>query len=153
MRIFGWIIAIIGLSLCLTIGGFFVRSIFLPLRAVDRTLGTAEGVIDKTLNADNAIYNYEWFKRQKEDIKAIESKIEIAQNAEASFVSSAGTRTTWTFEDKTEAARLASIKQGLQSQYQDVVAEYNARAKMANRNIFLDGKLPRALEIGASFLK
>ena len=65
----------------------------------------------------------------------------------------AGSRADWTFEDKTEAARLAAIKQGLQSQYQDIVAEYNARSKMANRNIFKDGLIPSVMEMGSNFLK
>ena len=133
--------------------GRAIRVAMLPVRAVDRTIGTAEGVIDKTLNANNAIYNYEFFRQQKEDIKAIESKIEIAQTSYDAFIASAGPRKDWTFEDKTESARLASIKQGLQSQYQDMVATYNARSKMANRNIFLDGKLPNALQAGSNFLR
>lgn len=144
-----------GLFILSVIGvvGRAVRVAMLPVRIVDRSISTTEGIVDKTLTADNAIYNYEWFKQQAEDVKAIESKIQIAQNAETSFKVDAGDRKDWTFEDKTEASRLGAVKQGLQSQYQDMVAQYNARSKMANRNIFLDGKIPSIMELGSNFLR
>lgn len=150
----------VGLAVVFILGLMFVglvgravRVAMLPVRVVDRSIETTEGIVDKTLTADNAIYNYEWFKQQKEDIKAIEAKIEIAQTAETSFKAEAGDRKSWTFEDKNEAARLAAVKQGLQSQYQDMVATYNARSKMANRNIFLDGKIPSVMQLGSNFLR
>lgn len=133
--------------------GTALRVILLPVRVVDRSIGTLEGITDKTLTADNAIYQYEWFKQQVEDIKAIEAKIQIAQASYDGFIASAGDRKAWTFEDKNEAARLQSVKQGLQSQYQDVIATYNARTKMANRNIFLDGKIPSIMQAGSNFLR
>jgi len=133
--------------------GWGLRVLLLPARVIDRGISTVEGVVDKTLTADNAIYNYEWFKQQKADIGAIEQKITVAQDSVVSFELAAGARSTWTFEDKTEDARLRSITQGLQSQYRDMVGTYNARASMATRNIFEDGKIPRVLEMGASFLK
>ncbi len=137
------------------IGGFGLvwRFVMLPARAIDRSIGTAEGVIDKTLTADNAIYNYEWFKQQVEDIKANQKKIDAALQSTVNFLSIAGSHDTWTFEDKTEYARLSSIQQGLESQQANLVADYNARAKMANRNIFQDGKIPDFIELGSRFLK
>lgn len=133
--------------------GRAVRVAFLPVRVVDRSIQTTEGIIDKTLTADNAIYNYEWFKQQREDISSMEVKIIQAQRAVENFDTLAGPRKDWTFEDKNESARLNAVKQGLQSQYQDMVATYNARAKMANRNIFLDGKLPAVMDIGSMYLR
>lgn len=109
--------------------------------------------LDKTLTADNAIYNYEWFKSQSEAIVSTKAKIGYAQDGADNFMKLSGQRDKWTFEDKTEFARLNAVKQGLQSQLQDQVAEYNARAKMANRNIFLDGKIPAIIEIGSHWLK
>jgi hypothetical protein len=153
MKYFGYIMLfVLGLGVFGLVGRA-VRVAMLPVRVVDRSIETTEGIVDKTLTADNAIYNYEWFKQQKEDIKAIESKIEIAQTSYDSFVASAGPRKDWTFEDKTESARLAAVKQGLQSQYQDMVATYNARSKMANRSIFLDGKIPSVIQLGSNMLR
>lgn len=147
------VIAIVLGFIGLYVVGTALRVALLPARVVDRSIGTLEGITDKTLTADNAIYQYEWFKQQVEDIKAIEAKIEIAQNSHAAFVASAGDRKDWTFEDKNEAARLQTVKQGLQSQYQDMVATYNARTKMANRAIFLDGKIPSIMQAGSNFLR
>lgn len=153
MKIFGWIVlGIFGLAV-LTFVGWGFRALMLAPRTINKSFETVEGIIDKTLTADNALYNYEWFKQQAEDIKAIEGKIEIAILARESFKVEAGDRKDWTFEDKTESARLGAISQGLQSQYKDMVATYNARSKMANRNIFQDGKIPAVLEVGSRFLR
>ena len=153
MKIFGIIVACIFGLVVVGVVGRAIRIAFLPVRVIDKTIQTGEQIIDKTLTGQNAIYNYEWFKQQAEDIKAIENKITIAQNAEVSFTNVAGVRSTWTFEDKTESSRLAAIKQGLQSQYQDMIATYNARSKMANRNIFESGLIPNVLTMGSNFLK
>jgi len=146
-------LGVITLLAGLTVGGWFLRGAMLPGRAIDRSLGTAEGIIDKTLTAENAIYNYEWFKKQKEDIDALDKKYAVAVQASETFKAEAGPREKWTFEDKGESSRLAAIAQGLKSQYLDAVALYNARAKMANRSIFLDGKIPGFIEVGSQFLK
>lgn len=111
-----------------------------------RTKETAYGVIDKTMNADNAIYNYEWFKQQYNDYLAIQKKIEEAQNAVINFEFSAGERSTWTFEDKTEHSRLNSIVDGLKYQLQDIISEYNAKSKMVNRAILKTGDLPETIQ-------
>lgn len=153
MRIFGWIMTAVVAIVFVGFVGRAIRVATLPVRAIDRTIQTGEGVIDKTLNADNAIYNYEWFKQQVQDIKAQKNRIDIAQNSLVSFEADAGPRKNWTFEDKTEDGRLRSVVQGNQSQLESLVADYNARASMANRNIFNDGLLPRLLTIGAGFLK
>lgn len=153
MKTFGIVVAgLLGLVV-LMVAGYFIRIALLPVRVINKGIETTEGIIDKTLTADNAIYNYEWFKQQVEDIKAIKNKVDIAGKAVETFKLDAGDRSSWTFEDKTEASRLAAIQQGLQSQLEDMVATYNARAKMANRNIFESGIIPNVLTMGSNFLK
>lgn len=154
MKIFGIIVAsILGLML-LTAIGWGVRIAMLPGRAIDRTISTGEGIIDQTLTADNAIYNYEWFKQQYEDIDASKKKLANAQDSYSAFKASLpASRTKWSFEDKQEDARLNSVVLGLQNYLEQLVADYNARAKMANRNIFQDGVIPSFIEIGSNFLK
>lgn len=110
--------------------------IALPLFHLQTKVNTNYQLIQKTYDANNVIYNYEWFKSRYEAIQAIDPKISNAQASVTGFESSAGPRSTWTFEDKTEDARLNSVVLGLQNQKQDLIAEYNARAKEANRNIF-----------------
>jgi hypothetical protein len=103
-------------------------------------------VINKTLDTDNIINNYEWFKRQYNDIKAIDKKIVIAENNVEKFKNDAGPRSDWTFEDKNEAARLDAIATGLKTSREDMVSLYNSRSQMANRAIFKTNDLPETVE-------
>lgn len=148
---------IIGLVIAAFLGlwviGALIGIISLPFHAASNIIDTGHGVIDKTLNADNAIYNYEWFKQQKQDIEVAKGQYQNALQSEDAFKESAGERKDWTWDDKQEASRLASITLGLKNQIIQRTEDYNARAKMANRDIFRDGLLPDALEFGAGFLK
>ena len=90
------------------------------------------------LNANNAIYNYEWFKQKYQDIEASKKQLVNARASYSSFTASAGVRSAWTFEDKTEDSRLRAIVLGLENNLQSQIADYNARANMATRNIFED---------------
>jgi hypothetical protein len=132
--------------------GLGLRILLFPVHVLDKEIETGYGVVDKTLTAQNAIYNYEWFKQQYEDIRANAKKIENAQLSAADFRVAAGVRSDWTFEDKTEDARLQSIVLGLQNQQEQLVADYNARMKMANRILFKDTLLPPYLD-AATFIK
>ena len=148
------IFTIIGVVAIVIVIGTVLRIAFLPMRAVDRGLGTAEGIIDETLNADNALYNYEWFKQTHEDIKAIEAKISIAmQSVDGYEASLPEDHLLWSFEMSTEWNRLRAVEQGLRSQYEQVVANYNARSEMANRAIFKDGLIPSVIEMSADIIR
>lgn len=150
----GKVIAIsVGILAGMTILGFALKVILFPVHVAEKEIQTGYDVVDKTLNADNAIYNYEWFKRQKESIDATNKKQQIADGAVTSFEQVAGEHKDWTFEDKNEDARLRSISQGIESQLKDMIAEYNARTKMANRAIFQDGILPGFIDATTLILK
>ena len=138
--------AAIGILLGVGLVGRLLQVVFFPVHTADNLIKTAYDVNDKTLNADNAIYNYEWFKRQNESIDAMGKKLQIANSAVTGFEQVAGDHKTWTFEDKNEDSRLRSISQGIESQLKDAIAEYNARTKMANRAIFQDGILPTFID-------
>jgi hypothetical protein len=137
----------------LTVVGSIIGIITLPFHAIGNTIDTGHEVIDKTINADNALYNYEWFKQTHEDIKAIENKVSISQQSLDLHKNTYGDPVNWSFSVSEEYSRLSATKQGQMSQLEDVIATYNARAKMANRNIFQDGLIPSALEIGSNLLK
>jgi len=108
----------------------------------------AAKVINKTIDADNMIYNYEWFKQRYEDIEAIDSKISLAEAEAEQFKEDAGDRSTWHREDRTEFSRLNSIAMGLKQQREDLVSQYNARSRMVNRSIFKagDSLLPEQIQ-------
>lgn len=141
--IIGWIaLVLVGIGFL----GFVIRLVFFPAHIINKGLETGTGIVDKTLNADNAIYNYEYFKKQKESIDAYKLNLENAKEQARQFRSNAGERTNWTFEDKNEDSRLSSVVTGIANTINDMVADYNAKSKMANRNIFKDGLIPEIME-------
>jgi hypothetical protein len=72
-------------------------------------------IIQKTVDADNVLYNYEYFKQTYRDVLAIDSKIKSAQQDLDNFKLDTGERDKWTFEDKNESSRLSSILTGLKT--------------------------------------
>jgi hypothetical protein len=103
-------------------------------------------IVEKTIDADNVIHNYEYFKQAYQDVQAADKKIAIAEAALAQFVKDAGSRDKWDFRDKEEHQRLTTNVTGVKSHRADLVATYNARAKMANRSIFMGKDVPQQIE-------
>lgn len=103
-------------------------------------------VTQKTFDAGNMIANYEWFHQQHEDVKAFNIRLTAAVAAQTAFETSAGPRDTWKFDDRQEWNRLNTIVLGLTGQRAAMVADYNARTQMANRDIFRSGDLPESLQ-------
>lgn len=106
----------------------------------------AKGVVERTIAPDNIIANYEWFKRQVQDVKAMDVRLDVSRRTLEQFKGDAGPRERWTFEDKQEYARLSSVVLGLEGQRAGMVAEYNARTEMANRALFKTSDLPPVLQ-------
>lgn len=138
LLILGALVGSLVLYATVALAGSALHLFTLPFVKFEAKVQTNEDIIKKTYNADNALEQYHWFKDQYEAIQATTNKIAIAQRAATDFDTAAGPRTSWTFEDKTESARLHSVAQGLQSQYENQVAEYNARAKSVDRAVFKD---------------
>lgn len=147
---FGWwsfkkILGIIVLAAVLILVG---RLVLFPLFVARKIIDAATGVVERTLDPDNVIYNYEWFKLKYEGYLATENKIENAKAALETFKADAGPRDKWSFEDKNESSRLSSVLLGLQNYIEDIKAEYNAKSRMVNRSIFKAGDkvLPERIE-------
>jgi hypothetical protein len=138
MKIFGITVLVLGGMVGLIVVSAAMGLITIPWLKFTSQIQTNRDIVAKTYNAENALYNYRWFKDRHESIKATEIQIENAMTAQENFRLSAGVRSTWTFEDKTEDARLGSVVLGLKNHYQEIVAEYNSRAKQVDRNIFID---------------
>jgi hypothetical protein len=111
-----------------------------------RMVATPATLIEKTLDADNILYNYEYFKNQFRAVEAIEAKIVTHEAEVAQFKEDAGPRTDWTFEDKNESSRISSIVTGLKDQRNDMIADYNAKANMVNRKIFMGDDCPAHIQ-------
>lgn len=153
MKTFGVIVAVIATFVVVGVVGMGIRAVMLPVHEISNVIDTGHDMIDKTINADNAIYNYEWFKQTWEDIQAIENKVKVSERQIADFKDTFGEASTWGFEVSNEYNRLQATKQGQMSQLEDVMAKYNARSKMANRNLFQDGLIPDMISIGGNILK
>lgn len=110
----------------------------LPFIKLEAKVQTNEDIIKKTYNADNALEQYHYFKDLYEAIQATQNKVAQAKEAAGAFDAAAGPRTSWTFEDKQESARLHAVALGLQAQYENQTADYNARAKSVDRAVFKD---------------
>ena len=111
----------------------------LPWHSVTAQVDTSHEIIDETYTAEGAIYNYEWFKTQFNDIKATENKIKNTQDQMDSYFTTYGNDTSkWDYNTKTSYNQLQTTYLGQKSYYEDLVSEYNARSEMANRNIFKD---------------
>jgi len=132
--------ALIILAVLAAIAGLIVARIVLYPAA------QAVRVYEKTLDADNAILNYEYFKQAYQDVRAMDVRQQNAESELAAFVSSAGPRDKWDRDDKTEHARLSSNVSGVKNVRADLVATYNARAKMANRSLFMGRDIPSSID-------
>lgn len=121
--------------------------IALPLFKLQTQIQSAQGIITKTYDPNNAIYNYDWFKERYQSIQALDTQIQQAQDSETSYNAALpADRTKWGYVEQTESARLHSVVLGLQQEKQSQVAEYNARAQEVNRNIFING-LPTFIQL------
>ena len=146
MKIVGIILLVIMGTLLLGTIGTALRILFFPGQVATNMVDTAYDANRQIINADNAIYNYEWFKQQYQDIEASKQQLLNARAQVTAFEASAGARSEWTFEDKTEHARLNAVATGIDNNLESQIANYNARASMATRNIFEDNVLPSFID-------
>lgn len=135
------VIIAVMLLIALISGGWVLKAVLLPAKTVTTQIDSAGNIIDKTYNADNAIYNYEWFKTQYEDIQATERIIKNTDTEMNAYKEMYGNVSNWDWQTKQDYNSLQKKFLGQQNYYEDLVAEYNARSNMANREIFKD-KLP-----------
>ena len=135
------VIIAVMLLIALISGGWVLKAVLLPAKTVTTQIDSAGNIIDKTYNADNAIYNYEWFKTQYEDIQATERIIKNTDTEMDAYKEMYGNVSNWDWQTKQDYNSLQKKFLGQQNYYEDLVAEYNARSNMANREIFKD-KLP-----------
>lgn len=104
-------------------------------------------VVTRVTDPDRIIQNYEWFEETYNDALALDRQIGNAQSQVSGFIESAGERSDWSREDKTEHSRLNSIVLGLRNQREGVVAEYNAKSNLLTRNLFKGSELPYQLRV------
>lgn len=140
MKLFTSVLLIVAAPVVLAVGIGACRHF------VSNPLHQAGRVVDKTVDADNVLYNYEYFKSQHREIQAMDAKIRDADAALHGFLADSGPRDQWDFSDKEEASRLRTVLYGMKNVRAEMAAQYNARANMANRKIFMGSDVPASIE-------
>lgn len=138
MKKYQVVLIIIGVLLLipLSIG---LKILLFPVNTLEQSIGTAYGVVDKILDADNAIYNYEWFKEQEAHIRTCLANEDSAKEEWELFKSELPEdRTKWDRDDKQEESSLRNSYYALEKLTNLAVEQYNAKSEMVNRNIFKD---------------
>ena len=109
-------------------------------------VGNAGKVVSKTLDADNVIYNYEYFYNKYESYNSINKKIDNAGESLTDFIASLpDNKEDWMYEDRQILAQKRSILRGLEAQKADIIKDYNSHSDMKNRSLFKDNNLPDKL--------
>jgi hypothetical protein len=98
----------------------------LPFHAVDATVQTAHGVIDRTMNADNALEQYRWFHDASSTLDSFPVKIKQADKLEK-----------WTEIHAPDRAssRMTELT-GIEQTCTQLVADYNSRASRLDSGFF-----------------
>lgn len=145
LKIVGIVLAVILALAAASAIAVGIGIVTLPWHTVTAQVDSAHEIVDETYDAKNAIYNYEWFKTQYEKIGAAEKNAQVTADAMANFEMMYGEPMDWDWQTKQMYNQKQTTLTGQQQHYNDLVAEYNARANMANRNVFQD-KLPMRVD-------
>ena len=137
----GAVVIIIASLVALSALGWGIQAAFLGPKTVTTQISSAGDIIEKTYDADNAIYNYEWFKQQYADIQAAEKIISNTAEIRNDYIDMYGDPKEWGWQTKADYNSINTKYLGQKNHYETLVEDYNARASMANRNVFQD-KLP-----------
>jgi hypothetical protein len=133
--------------------GVGIKLFFFPAHVAEKTVETAEGVVDQTLNADNAIANYEQFKDGYNGAKAMAQNIANSEKSIVDLKDWYGEADTWTKDMREEYAFLNQTMEGYKMQYQSIVKDYNSNSSKLNRNLFKDSDLPAELPLDYKEIK
>jgi hypothetical protein len=118
--------------------GWCAHAAFYPVEQAQR-------IVEHTLNADNVIYNYEWFHQHHSDWLAAGTNADAKQRELDTFLASAGPVNTWGIATQREANQLRVELSGLRAHRVNLANEYNAHVGMANRDLFRSRNLPEHL--------
>ena len=140
LKVLAWLIFI-------SILGGVVKIVFFPAHVFNKGVDTAYQIVDKTLDADNVLQNYEFFKQQYQDYKSLGSTVSLTLKQVEDYKSQLPkTRAEWSESDKNELDRLNIVLAGQRQQLNNIASEYNAKSKMQNRSLFKTKELPYELE-------
>lgn len=147
-KIVKYAFAAIGILLLLAIFGLFVRAVFFPVNVAGKVMDTTAGVVDKTLNADNVLFNYEMFHDLYNGTLQLKANIEQVDKQIADLKAEYSKPTSqWDKEGRKRLSFLEDTRNGYLMQYNRNAADYNSNASKLNRKLFKDRSLPYQIEL------
>jgi hypothetical protein len=126
--------------------GFWIIMIVLGLGAIGgmgawglNILSQPGRILTKTLDADNVIYNYEYFRDKYAAIEGMQPQIANVQAERDALAETYGAPATWSSDTQALHAKLSAQLTGLTNTRIRMIQEYNGNASKANKSIFLAG--------------
>lgn len=133
----GFVAVFTGTVAVVWVMGVMSGLIQIPMHTITNTVQTTHDVTDKVINADQALYNYEWFKDQEESIKKVRIQEEQAKQAITDFKADLPRdRQDWDDSDKDKLAYLEANKMGFTYELDSEIADWNSNSSKVNRNIW-----------------
>lgn len=112
-----------------------IKAVLLPVFLAGKVVDTAGQVVNKTLDADNVINNYEWFYDVNAAFDARVGQIEQHEK----FMTDE--------QDAAELRRLRIELGAMQQTCRELATKYNANSEKMNRSIFKGWQLPASLSM------
>lgn len=139
------IIAIGAGLLVLLIGGGILWNAFAPvLQQYGLQVQAANEITKETSQSDYAMRQREWFAQQRQDIKAMRTKIENQRTQLQSFKETHDVGDLSYMQQK-QYNRMTNRLLGYKNQYQTYVADYNARMNVSYQQQY-NNSLPLEME-------
>lgn len=125
-----WILAGVGLLVVLGVAGMVVNVATKPAQ-----------LVNKTLDTNNIIHNYEWFYDVDAAYRAKLGQITVHKSLAAQETVPA------------ERSRLQMELAAMQQSCRELVTKYNANSEKVNRSLFKSNNLPETLDINRCEVK
>ena len=139
---------ILGIGIIFGIFGLIFKTVLLPSYAANKTVDTGYGIVDKTMNADNALFNYEQFYDLYQGAKQQVMNINNCQKQIDNLKKTYGEDSSkWTKDIRNDLAFQQQTIEGYLMQYQKIISEYNSNSQKLNRNLFKAKELPYELPL------
>jgi len=98
------------------------------------------------IGPDALLKKYEWFKNQYEAIQQIDARLKASDLEKTEFRAQSPDMSKWDWHQHESYDRLVATRAGYLSQYNALVAEYNAQSKKFNWEFVKTRDLPHVIE-------
>lgn len=114
-----------------------ISFIFMPFLPWFEQREAGQETMESQMDSENAIQQYEEFRRLYHEIEAQRSQVENAYEEEDQFHETYGDDPSqWSREAETRHGRIHERITGNKNQLENLVADYNAQSDMAHKSVF-----------------